>query len=241
MNNTDAFFKWHYGGAIIFDGLFRVNETFGINFEPILNMYLYMYKTVPKYYGYDVLHNITVPFYKNVGDAIGLFPINYLNSVIKTHGKDKDGLQIAKTVADQYILKWPLRIRDGTLSRKDGWSGEPVTSATFLWADDQYMGLTLVSRLASYLKNREYAEFVAKQRLLFNEHLQDARDGLFYHGYNDADGHLSCCKWGRGNGWSITASLEVALALKEFTDPDLQAMQSKVLTGFRQQAMGMMK
>ena len=76
-----------------------------------------------------------------------------------------------------------------------------------------YMGLTLLARLSIYEANQSRAEQVLKQQLTFSGHLQDESDGIFYHGYNDLDGHNSCCKWGRGNGWAFMSHVE-ALEMK---------------------------
>lgn len=34
-------------------------------------------------------------------------------------------------------------------------------------------------------------------------------DGLMYHGYNTASKAVSCCKWGRANGWIMMGHIEV--------------------------------
>ncbi|XP_041365090.1 unsaturated rhamnogalacturonyl hydrolase YesR-like isoform X2 [Gigantopelta aegis] len=102
------------------------------------------------------------------------------------------------------------------------------------------MGLTLMARLGRALRSTGYVEFVANQCLLFNHYLQDSEDGLVYHGYNDADKHHSCCKWGRANGWSITASVEVLLALQEFKDI-MPSKWSGVLKIFQTHASGMLR
>eukprot|EP01048_Picozoa_sp_COSAG05_P015672 COSAG05_NODE_1917_length_3837_cov_2.903424_3_plen_106_part_00 len=60
------------------------------------------------------------------------------------------------------------------------------------------MGTVLVARMAPLFKRADYAAEVTRQQIGFAERLRDPRDGLNYHGYNDKDGHVSCCKWGRG-------------------------------------------
>ena len=42
---------------------------------------------------------------------------------------------------------------------------------------------------------------------------QDKHSGLYRHGYNHADSHLSCCNWGRANGWVMMAHAEVTSAV----------------------------
>ena len=65
------------------------------------------------------------------------------------------------------------------------------------------MGTVLVARMASLFKNHEHAPEVARQQIGFAKRLIDPTDGLGYHGYNNADGHETCCKWGRANGWGM--------------------------------------
>ncbi|XP_041366689.1 unsaturated rhamnogalacturonyl hydrolase YesR-like isoform X1 [Gigantopelta aegis] len=239
-NLTNKFFAWDYGGSIIFDGLYRCDKTFGTNYKPLLNTFLNKYITDPNSFGYKVQHNISVPFYHAVGDRIGMFPVAYLNRASEqsiTTGPDVD---LALAVAEQYVLKFPIRLSDGTFSRIRGWKGNNFTTSTYLWLDDTYMGFTLLARLSRMFKNEEYAKFIAKQRISFNKHLQDRNDGLFFHGMNTVPKTLSCCKWGRANGWSITASVEVLLTLIPFKE-SLKSEWNAIMDSFRRHARGMVK
>ena len=69
---------------------------------------------------------------------------------------------MANYIAENYVLNWPVRLSDGCVSRDHGWSGQ-TGNGTFLWGDDQYMGLTLASRLAVATHNSDYAKFAAQQ------------------------------------------------------------------------------
>ena len=60
------------------------------------------------------------------------------------------------------------------------------------------MGTVLVARMAPLFKRADYAAEVTRQQIGFAGRLRDPKDGLDYHGYNEKDGHVSCCKWGRG-------------------------------------------
>lgn len=214
------FFFWGYGGALIFDGLYQCNSTFHLQFAPILDEYLVKYKTDRHSFGYKILADQTIPWSSAVGDSLGLFPIAYVDrALLEASSYDYTiDLYLAVCVASKYVLPFPLRLPDGTFSRDTGgsWPGERDGNHTFVWADDMYMGLTLLARLAVVLNDTDFAREVAKQQLTFAKHLQDEEDGLFYHGYNHYDQHHSCCKWGRGNGWAMMSHVEALQALELF-------------------------
>ena len=46
-----------------------------------------------------------------------------------------------------------------------------------------------------------------------------------FHGYNDKDGHDSCCKWGRANGWGMLGHAEALESMAAWPEgyPDTAA------------------
>ena len=194
------------------DALHSLKATFNLDFTPVVNQYLTKFKTYPKSnpYGYKLLHNVPIPFDKAPGDGVGLFPINYLTRAME-NPQSKEAptdWMVVDRVVKEYILTWPNRISDGTFSRVEGWKGERG-NLTFLWADDQFMGFTLLARVAAVKKDSDLVRFAAKQALQFADHLGDDRDDLYFHGYNAQDERQSCCKWGRANGWGMMSHIEV--------------------------------
>ena len=233
--NADVFYLWGYGGALIYDGLWQANQSFGIPYGAQVNDYLDMFIRDKSQYGYKIIHNITVPFGEAVGDTIGLFPITYLNRALSYSGvkpgyDNTTDMYIVNTVAKKYILQWPRRLPDGTFSRDKGWIGEKGENASFLWGDDQYMGLTLLARLAASTKNLTLAQMTAQQVINFAKYLRDPLDGLFSHGYNHADNKRSCCKWGRANGWGMMAHAEVLKSLETFPNIKETRLYKQVLS-----------
>ena len=111
-----------------------------------------------------LLHNATIAqpqldsLEGTVGDHLGLFPIAYLARA-RRRGSDHlsvaADLAVARTTVERYILLFPHRVPSGmpaagTFARTGGDPRENATgAATFLWGDDQFMGLTLLSRFAS--------------------------------------------------------------------------------------------
>jgi hypothetical protein len=62
-------------------------------------------------------------------------------------------------------------------------------------------------------------------------------DGLNYHGYNEADGHESCCKWSRANGWGMLGHAEAVASMQAWPEgyPDATA-NAEVIKIFQQHA-----
>ena len=77
-----------------------------------------------------------------------------------------------------------------------GWLGQPP-SDEFLWADDQFMGLTPLARLAAHSNNADMMTMAAKMALAFADYMVDPADGVLWHGVDGANNNHSCCKWGR--------------------------------------------
>jgi hypothetical protein len=166
-------------------------------------------------------------------------------------------LEVAKVTAERYIVGFPHRVplglpAAGTFARTGGDPRENSTgAATFLckrsdypmrlipgtsdWhfgvrtgGDDQFMGLTLLCRLATGTEldravRGSYATLAAKMQLAFSAEMRDPADGLYAHGVNVANGHHSCCKWGRANGWGMLSHVEVLSALVAFPGHPLTA------------------
>ncbi len=216
-----------YGVAIEYSAMYEAMMEFKVDtWAEFLDTQLDAFAADPQSVAYAVLHNITVPWAYSIGDTTGLFPIAYLSRAQYKKNTDlaSPDWQLALRVAEQYVLGWPLRLPDGTLSRHAGWAGESDVNASFLWQDDQFMGLTLLSRLARHpalpLPQRtRYQAAIASQHATFAAHCQDPTLGLYKHGFNAASGHHSCCFWGRANGWVMMAHAEVALALASTTPP----------------------
>ncbi len=91
-------------------------------------------------------------------------------------------------------------------------------NASFLWGDDQFMGLTLMARLAAVTMNKTLINTAVKQAINFAKYMREPADGLYSHGYNLADNRRSCCKWGRANGWGMLSHVELLKSVEAFQD-----------------------
>eukprot|EP01121_Diplochlamys_sp_Union-15-3_P000347 TRINITY_DN10325_c0_g1_i1.p1 TRINITY_DN10325_c0_g1~~TRINITY_DN10325_c0_g1_i1.p1 ORF type:complete len:368 (-),score=49.12 TRINITY_DN10325_c0_g1_i1:181-1284(-) len=228
-----------YGPSIIYDGIWEASDQFGFDYVSVLNKKLDDYLANTEGSAYKVLHNITIPWGGAIGDNLGLFPIaylsrvNYYNKHPTSAYNNATDIKLSLEVANRYVIPWPNRLPDGTISRFGGWPGEKSNGATFVWADDEYMGSTLLFRLAKTLDKKDFAEMAANWLVLFDKHLFDTSAGLYHHGYNNYDDVFSCCKWSRANGWTIWAHAEALLSLKHFN-----LSEPNVLRVFQEHAKG---
>jgi hypothetical protein len=98
---------------------------------------------------YNLTHNISMDWGYSIGDRVGLYPIAYLERGLAKRanavsagarpGADDGQADIALAVqaADEYVLRWPQRWADGTISRDSGdvWPGEVNHDHSFIWGD----------------------------------------------------------------------------------------------------------
>lgn len=253
------FRRWGYGQSIILDAMMMASEQLGEDFmtvprsnssagdtatvmsawvNPLLDGFLELGQPahdlaagrVPPSTGGD----------KAIGDHIGLFPHAYLHRAVYYAGANSSrpaplhydralDVVVARTTVDDFILKWPIRWTDGTITRDQpgddgmdaiGWFN--TSSHNFVWGDDAYMGLTLPARMILAGLDTEdfkYAQLCAKQSHLSVTHLRDAADELLWHGVDAKAGKHSCCKWGRANGWTLMMQAEVLDALSQSAWP----------------------
>jgi len=95
------------------------------------------------------------------------------------------------------------RLPDGTLAR---YRPRPMT----VWADDLFMSVPFLARMAVLTGDRRYLDDAVRQVLNFHSHLFDARSGLMYHNwYSDGGGRPGAAFWGRANGWALMAQVEL--------------------------------
>ncbi|MFN7919649.1 MAG: glycoside hydrolase family 88 protein [Bryobacteraceae bacterium] len=99
-----------------------------------------------------------------------------------------------------------------------------------LWVDTLYMACPL---LAAEGKKQSVRD-AAQQIILYANHLQDTKTGLFFHMWDWQTGERSQGAWGRGNGWVIMSIADTVEVLDR-RDPafgKLTAVMDKLVTGF---------
>jgi unsaturated rhamnogalacturonyl hydrolase len=124
-------------------------------------------------------------------------------SVIEINSRqpqDRYRLYIEK--AADHILNRQQRLEDGTLVRSF-----PVRWT--LWADDLYMGLSFLARIAETTGDRKYYDDAARQVADFHKYLFDEQMGLMHHCWYSDNRQPGVAYWGRANGWAMLAQVEL--------------------------------
>lgn len=253
-NNSEYFRKWSYGPSIIHDACILAEEQLDLpeGLQAWVNPQLNGFLSDGTSEAFNVTHNLTVlpEFIGNaVGDKLGLFPHAFLHRGLHYNASAAPpppgypgvavDLEVARRVAVDYILRWPVRWhKDGTVTRNypghvPWWPQD--NRSQYVWGDDAYMGLTLPARLAVAGLDDPggtLALFAADQHALMAGHLLDRASGIYFHGRNLETGQFSCCKWGRANGWMMMTHAEVLAALEATPGPAASAAKKRALAIF---------
>jgi rhamnogalacturonyl hydrolase YesR len=78
-----------------------------------------------------------------------------------------------------------------------------------LWADDLYMGVPFLARMAVLTGDGRYFDDAARQVINFHRYLFDARTGLMTHNWYSEPPRPGVAFWGRANGWAVVAQVEL--------------------------------
>ncbi|MGW8314847.1 MAG: glycoside hydrolase family 88/105 protein, partial [Bacteroidales bacterium] len=155
---------------------------------------------------YEVLHALRGSFYRMfrmtmLDDSGGpALPFAELQRMDVT---DRDHLDLLSRVTE-YVLKGQERLADGTFCR-------PEPEASTVWADDLFMSVPFLLRMAEVTGLDSLYDEVAHQILRFNHYLADPETGLYFHGWYDRRKEHAPVRWGRANGWVVWATSEALL------------------------------
>lgn len=105
-----------------------------------------------------------------------------------------------------YVLHKQSRLPDGTFCRP-----EPMEDT--VWADDLFMSIVFLLRMAEVNNDPKLYDEIAFQIIRFNEYLTDDETQLYKHGWYNQIQKLSAVSWSRANGWIIWATSEALLRL----------------------------
>jgi rhamnogalacturonyl hydrolase YesR len=164
-------------------------------------------------------------------DSCGAMGAQFTEGILR-HSKSATPEQqrVAATIA-QYIIAKQARLPDGTFWR-------PTSMGGTIWLDDLYMSCPFLLRWDQFKDNAYHdaspignvhglfpAHYVqpddgsprlitdcAHQVINMAKRLQDD-DGVFYHGYFENEKQHSPIKWGRANGWTMVATVEILSAM----------------------------
>jgi rhamnogalacturonyl hydrolase YesR len=124
-------------------------------------------------------------------------------SVIEVYALDPDERyrRYVRDAAD-YATARQHRLADGTFVR-----GFPRQWT--LWADDLYMSVPFLARMAGLTGDRRYLDDAARQVIDFHQYLFDGHAGLMYHNWYSDVGRPGVAFWGRANGWALLAQVDL--------------------------------
>lgn len=134
---------------------------------------------------------------------------------------------VAGRIAD-WVVKKQERLPDGTHWR-------PKSMGGTVWPDDLYMGGVFLVRYGIYAGEQKYIDDAACQ-IIHQAALEQAGDGLWFHGYFISEKKPGLFKWGRGNGWVTVTLVETLSAM-----PETNPLSPQLIDILRKQIAGLKK
>ena len=179
--------------------------------------------TVYKTSGFDKLWRL------DMLDDYGAIAASILETNLRHKIPFSTNVKAMVDIFGNYIEHVQYRLPDGTFWRPNSEDGPTV------WADDLFMSLPFLIRLAEYKKDTALLTDVANQVIRYAHLLQD-EDGTLFHAYFIEKKERSCCKWARANGWAAVAFAEVLSAL-----PKTHRYYNDVMDIYKKQMNGIKK
>lgn len=121
-----------------------------------------------------------------------------------------------------YVSSKQVRLADSTFCR-------PEPEEFTVWADDLFMSVPFLVRMAKATGEKKYMEDAVRQVIQFRKYLLNPQTGLYKHGWFSSSGRQSVAYWGRANGWVVWATAELLDWL-----PANHPSYKKILEAFRQ-------
>ena len=103
-----------------------------------------------------------------------------------------------------YVMDEQERLQDRTFCRPEPRPGT-------IWADDLFMAVPFLLRMAEIRGDETLYNEVARQIIQFNSYLLDPESGLYFHGWYNEQQENTPVRWGRANGWIVWATSEALL------------------------------
>ncbi len=208
----DSFADWNYPNGILMMSLAELSEKTG---DEIYGRFVKKYCNFIKdnmqqfgkqyYEDNDLRGSFYRMFRKSMLDDAGAPALPFAETELNKHIDNYD--KIINEMAD-YIMNRQTRLQDGTLCR-------PEPEEWTVWADDLFMSVPLLLRVAILRNDDRYFNEASKQLINFNKYLYDKSTGLYQHGWFSRTDKKSGVFWGRANGWVIWATSEALKYLPE--------------------------
>ncbi len=230
--------NWHYSTGIFLDAMEKMDDHFkGLDYSGYiskeLNFFLNNKDMIARAREkYGLIESPFEVFYRfSLLDDMGTQTIPYVDMLIKNKegkgAKNPDVYKLVKRATD-HIMNDVTRLPDGTFARLT-----PDTMS--VWADDLYMGSVVLLRMYELTHDEDYLNEAVKQTIRFDDHLRDPASNLYWHGWFSRSRQHSPVKWGRANGWTMMANVELLLAM-----PRNHPQREKILEIFRRHAAGLL-
>jgi unsaturated rhamnogalacturonyl hydrolase len=129
--------------------------------------------------------------------------------------------------AAAYLARSQGRLDDGTLARS-------FPRRWTLWADDLFMSVPFLARVAALTGEARYLDDAARQVVAYHRYLFDEGAGLMTHDWYSDTRRRGVAFWGRANGWAVVAEVD----LLDHLPPD-HPRRDTVLALFRRHVEGL--
>ena len=209
----DAYADWHYANGGTMLGILTLFQVTGDGkYLDFVRRYTENIEENSAYFRwqYEMLHAMRGSFYRlfrmtmlddSGGPALPFAELQRMDVATRDH------MELLAGVLD-YVMEGQERLPDATLSR-------PEPEAATVWADDVFMSVPFLLRMAEVTGQDSLYDEVARQILHFNHYLADPESGLYFHGWYDQRKEHTPVRWGRANGWVIWATSEALLHMPE--------------------------
>lgn len=204
--------NWHYSHGTFLDALAEIGDRFeGLDYDEYINQHLdflsgHIDEIEDMRNEYGLVEGAFAHYFRfNLLDDMGMQTVPYVNRLIEAENPNIPDLAYERELSDRvtnHIMNVASRLEDGTFARFT-----PDTMS--VWADDLFMGSIVLLKMYDHTGKQEYLDEVIKQVQNFDHYLKDEDTGLYWHGWFSRNEEYSSSKWGRANGWTMMAKVEL--------------------------------
>ena len=130
--------------------------------------------------------------------------------------------------ADHLLYAEP-RLSDGTIARI--WPHENT-----IWADDSFMAISFLSRMAKLTGDQKWIDDAANQVIKYHHYLWCPEKQIFYHYYHTDTQEHGVAHWSRANGWVFMATADLLSVM-----PADHPLRAEVVKCFQRQCSGVVR
>ncbi|MFQ5603025.1 MAG: glycoside hydrolase family 105 protein [bacterium] len=229
----ESYLEWHYANGATMLTLLQLGDATGdkkyVDFVARFCEFTLVNQDYFRWQ-YETLHALRGSYHRLFRrimlDDTGAPALPFLEMQLRN--PDQRYREFIMPIAD-YIRQEQVRLPDGTFCR-------PEPTPMTVWADDLFMSVPFLLRMAKLTGDARYFDDVAKQILHFNSYLFNPEKGLFNHGWFSSTQQTSTVYWGRANGWIVWAVSEALRLL-----PETHAVYDKIKTLFQEHLAGLLR